>query len=170
MRARYCSIDIPIITILIINYHCDYLYLEVRCSIKPMSMIKFNRRASLVYMKACMHLKFNNLNTALNSFASSFNAYRPKHIVICDRTFILPWKIFRQTARVQTKKNCDDTMRTSVHLNVFTNCHGLWRWCSRLVQPGYSESHIAIWSMFSIFWDFRDFHDFHDFQYEIFMI
>ena len=57
MRRRDCNLP------LIINYHCDYLYLEERCSIKLNQIFSRlqtdNRRAPLVYnyMKTCMHLK-----------------------------------------------------------------------------------------------------------------
>jgi hypothetical protein len=78
----------------------------------------------LFTMKTCMHLKCNNLNR-VNSFASSFNAYRPKHIVLCNQIFILAYleKYFDK----QPESICDETMR---RCNVSTNWHGPW-WCSR---------------------------------------
>ena len=75
--------------------NCDYLFLEVRCSIKlnQIFLQTDNRRAALVYMKTILKLyasliQFNNnLNTY---FLTTGKILGPKHIVIYDQTFILP--------------------------------------------------------------------------------
>jgi hypothetical protein len=65
---------------IVINYHCDYLYLEVRCSIK-LKQIFYSTCFEEFYTCMAPKLKFNK-NT-VDSFVSMGKIIRPKHIVIC---------------------------------------------------------------------------------------